>query len=170
MEKIDGISEVLGTSFKTEDIQKVSEKASELTSQAVSASSSQISFEDKEYLKREMKEHLEGMKDAKNFVQEQFMRPGIKASEVETAAIFMDNYSKLLSEYRKFMMDLVNIDLSKQRLNQTLQIKTGSINIQNNNNTMLLDSKTLDEMIENAEKNSKIKMIEVDFEQDNQIK
>ena len=48
--------------------------------------------------------------------------------------------------------------------------KTGNTTNNIQNNVYMLDSKSLDEMIKNAEQNRKIDMIDVDFEQDTQIK
>jgi len=173
MEQIDGISEALGTSFESEEIdQKIQEQNDEIALLNVipATASNGIDIEDKQLMRQELMGAIVSFRNVKDFLDAQFMRPGVKASEVEAAAMFSQTYLESIKMLRTLNMDQVNLKLAEKRLDQTMQIKAGTVNIQNNNNTFLLDSKTLDAMIENAEKNSKIKQIEVDFESDSQIK
>lgn len=173
MEIIDGLSEALGTTFKTEDVQNNLTKMEETITQVetINNNSDKVTLEDKKYLRKELMEMIAASKTVKQFLENQLLRSApARATEIEAIAMYTDGILKMVTELRKLNADICNIELSQKRLNQNLQIKAGTVNIQNNNSSYFLDSKTLDQMIENAEKNSKLKEIEVDFSTDEQIK
>lgn len=173
MEHVDGISEALGTTFKTEDVEQNLTKINETITQVeeVNNNLDKVSIEDKKYLREELMEMVASSKTVKQFLETQLLRSApARASEIEAVAMYSDGILKMVTELRKLNADICNIELAQRRMNQNWQIKAGTVNIQNNTNTYLLDSKTLDSMIENAEKNSKLKEIEVNFEEDEQIK
>lgn len=171
MEKIDGIAEALNTTFKTADIPKAVINIDKKINEVQQATNNQyITLEDKEYLKIELKDMISSMQAMKRFLEEQLQKPPIKASEVESYSMLSEKILTALKELRVLDMDVINTNLAQKRLEQSYQIKTGNITNNIQNNVLMLDSKSLDDMIKNAENNRRIDSIDVDFEIDDQIK
>lgn len=170
-EKIDGISRALDTSIITQDIPKtiisIDKKLNEV--QAVTTNG-YATLEDKEYLKLELMEMISSMQAIKRILEEQISRPPFKASELEAFSVFSEKILSAIKELRILNMDIINVNLAQKRLQQALEIKTGNTTNNIQNNVYMLDSKSLDNMIKNAEQNRRIDAIEVDFETDTQIK
>ena len=170
-EKIDGISKALDTTMLTEDIPKtiitIDKKLNEVS---VANSGGYLTLEDKDYLSMELKEMIESMKHTQRFLEEQLMKPGVKSSEIEAYSVFCEKILTAQKELRILNMDNINVNLAQKRLQQALEIKTGNTTNNIQNNVYMLDSKSLDNMIKNAEQNRRIDAIEVDFETDTQIK
>lgn len=171
MEKIDGIAEALNTTFKTTDIPKAVINIDKKINEVQQATNNQyVTLEDKEYLKLELMEMISSMQAMKRFLEEQLQKPPIKASEVESYSMLSEKILTAIKELRILNMDVINTNLAQKRLEQSYQIKTGNITNNIQNNVLMLDSKSLDEMIKNAENNRRIDSIDVDFEIDDQIK
>ncbi len=170
-EKIDGISKALDTSMIVEYIPKtiinIDKKINEV--QTVTANG-YATLEDKEYLKMELMEMIQSLKYSQRFLEETFMKPGCKASEIESYSMLSEKLLTAIKELRILNMDIINVNLAQKRLQQALEIKTGNTTNNIQNNVYMLDSKSLDNMIKNAEQNRRIDAIEVDFETDTQIK
>lgn len=170
-EKIDGISKALDTTMIVDEIPKtiinIDKKINEVS---VATSSGYMTLEDKEYLSMELKEMIESMKHSQRFLEENFLKPGCKASEVESYSMLSEKLLTAIKELRILNMDIINVNLAQKRLQQALEIKTGNTTNNIQNNVYMLDSKSLDNMIKNAEQNRRIDSIEVDFETDTQIK
>lgn len=171
MEKIDGIAEALNTTFKTADIPKAIEKLDSKVIQAKTINANEYAtLEDKDYLKLELFDLISSMQATKRILEENLVKPGIKSSEIEAIAVFSEKILTAIKELRILNMDVINTNLAQKRLDQSYQIKTGNITNNVQNNVYMLDSKSLDEMIKNAENNRRIDSIDVDFEIDDQIK
>lgn len=170
-EKIDGISRALDTSMIVEDIPKtiinIDKKINEVQ---VATNNNYMTLEDKEYLKMELLDLISSMQATKRILEDQISRPPFKASEVEAVAVFSEKILSAIKELRILNMDIINVNLAQKRLQQALEIKTGNTTNNIQNNVYMLDSKSLDNMIKNAEQNRRIDSIEVDFETDTQIK
>ena len=170
-EKIDGISKALDTTMLTEDIPKtiinIDKKINEVQSVTTNG---YATLEDKEYLKMELMEMIQSLKYSQRFLEEQLMKPGVKSSEIEAYSVFCEKILTAQKELRILNMDNINVNLAQKRLQQALEIKTGNTTNNIQNNVYMLDSKSLDNMIKNAEQNRRIDAIEVDFETDTQIK
>jgi hypothetical protein len=110
------------------------------------------------------------MQATKRILEENLVKPGIKSSEIEAIAVFSEKILTAIKELRILNMDVINTNLAQKRLEQSYQIKTGNITNNVQNNVYMLDSKSLDDMIKNAENNRRIDSIDVDFEIDDQIK
>ncbi len=171
MEKIDGIAEALNTTFKTADIPKAIEKLDSKIIQAKTVNANEYAtLEDKDYLKMELMEMISSMQHAKRFLEDNFLKPGCKASEIESYSMLSEKILTAIKELRILNMDVINTNIAQKRLEQSYQIKTGTITNNVQNNVYMLDSKSLDDMIKNAENNRRIDSIDVDFEIDDQIK
>lgn len=171
IEKIDGIAEALNTTFKTADIPKTIINIDKKINEVQQVTNNQyVTLEDKEYLKLELMEMISSMQAMKRFLEEQLQKPPIKASEVESYSMLSEKILTAIKELRILNMDVINTNIAQKRLDQSYQIKTGNITNNVQNNVYMLDSKSLDDMIKNAENNRRIDSIDVDFEIDDQIK
>jgi hypothetical protein len=170
-EKIDGISKALDTTMLTEDIPKtiinIDKKINEVQ---VATNNNYMTLEDKEYLKMELLDLISSMQATKRILEDQISKPPFRSSEVEAVAVFSEKILSAIKELRILNMDIINVNLAQKRLQQALEIKTGNTTNNIQNNVYMLDSKSLDNMIKNAEQNRRIDAIEVDFETDTQIK
>ena len=170
-EKLDGISKALDTTMLTEDIPKtiinIDKKINEVQSVT---NNGYATLEDKEYLKLELMEMISSMQAIKRILEEQISKPPFRASELEAFSVFSEKILSAIKELRILNMDIINVNLAQKRLQQALEIKTGNTTNNIQNNVYMLDSKSLDNMIKNAEQNRRIDAIEVDFETDTQIK
>jgi hypothetical protein len=110
------------------------------------------------------------MQATKRILEDQISKPPFRSSEVEAVAVFSEKILSAIKELRILNMDIINVNLAQKRLQQALEIKTGNTTNNIQNNVYMLDSKSLDNMIKNAEQNRRIDAIEVDFETDTQIK
>lgn len=171
-EKIDGISKALDTTMITPDIPKTIVKIDSLLTDVdnVKKDTNYLTLEDKEFLKLELVEVIHTMKNVVRFMEEQFTKVGTRASEFESFAMVSEKLLNAIKELRVLNMDILNSTLAQKRLQQALEIKTGNTTNNIQNNVYMLDSKSLDNMIKNAEQNRRIDSIEVDFETDTQIK
>jgi glycerol-3-phosphate responsive antiterminator len=138
--------------------------------QQVKTNTNFLTLEDKEFLKVELVEVISTMKHVVRFMEEQYTKVGTKPSEFESFAMVSEKLLNAIKELRVLNMDILNSTLAQKRLQQALEIKTGNTTNNVQNNVYMLDSKSLDDMIKNAEKNRRIDSIEVDFETDSQIK
>jgi hypothetical protein len=170
-EKIDGISKALNTSMIVEEIPKtiinIDKKINEVQ---VATNNNYVTLEDKEYLKMELMEMISSMQAIKRILEEQISKPPFRSSELEAFSVFSEKLLNAIKELRVLNMDILNSTLAQKRLQQALEIKTGNTTNNIQNNLYMLDSKSLDNMIKNAEQNRRIDAIEVDFETDTQIK
>ena len=168
MEKIDGIAEALGTTFKTTDIVKIDNTIKDV--QLSNQDSNKLTLEDKQFLKMELTDIISSMKVTKEIIEEQIRKPPFKASELEALAVYSEKLINAMKELRMLDMDIINTELNQRKLDQSYQLRTGNITNNVQNNTFLFDAKSLDLMLDNASKNKKIDDISVDFEIDEQIK
>lgn len=170
-EKIDGISKALDTTMLTEDIPKtiinIDKKLNEVS---VVNSGGYMTLEDKEYIRLELMDMISSLQTMKRFLEENFQKLPIRASEIESYSMLSEKLLTAIKELRILNMDIINVNLAQKRLQQALEIKTGNTTNNIQNNVYMLDSKSLDNMIKNAEQNRRIDSIEVDFETDTQIK
>lgn len=171
-EIVDGISKALNTTYKTEDIKKnlpvIKQTINEVAE--VNKNPDRLVLEDKIYLRDQLKTVIETMQSTKSFLENEISKLPIRASEIQSFSILCEQLVNAIKELRVLNMDIINTELAQRRLEQNYQIKTGNTTNNIQNNVYMLDSKSLDEMIKNAEQNRKIDMIDVDFEQDTQIK
>lgn len=167
---MDGIAKALNTEYVPEpkesikdykEIQTLSEKLSE-----VKTLDPIIPLEDKKYLKLELMEVIQSVQDMRRFLQEQIQKPPIRASEVEAYAMVVRELKDSIKELRVLNMDIVNTELALMRMNKAAN--QAITNVQNN--VYMLDSKALDKMIDDAQKNRAIDDVEINFEEDDQIK
>lgn len=167
---MDGIASVLNTTYEPEEPSRIDKKEVQTlldkTNEIKSIDTTKLTLEDNNYLKLEIKDMIQSMTTYHKFLLEQVMRPPIRASEIEAVATISRELKDAIKELRLLNMDNVNINLAQQRLSNTPANQ--STNIQNN--VFMLDSKSLDAMIENAQKNKAIDSIEIDFKIDEQIK
>lgn len=171
-EIVDGISKALNTTYKTEDIKKnlpvIKQTINEVAE--VNKNPDRLVLEDKIYLRDQLKTVIETMQASKSFLENEITRPPAHPSLIQSFSILCEQLVNAIKELRVLNMDIINTELAQRRLEQNYQIKTGNTTNNIQNNVYMLDSKSLDEMIKNAEQNRKIDMIDVDFEQDTQIK
>lgn len=167
---MDGIAKALNTEYVPEpkesikdykEIQTLSEKLNE-----VKTLDPVIPLEDKKYLKLELMEVIQSVQDMRRFLQEQIQKPPIRASEVEAYAMVVRELKDSIKELRVLNMDIVNTELALMRMNKAAN--QAITNVQNN--VYMLDSKALDKMIDDAQKNRSIDNVEINFEEDSQIK
>lgn len=167
---MDGIAKALNTEYVPEqkesikdykEIQTLSEKLNE-----VKTLDPVIPLEDKKYLKLELMEVIQSVQDMRRFLQEQIQKPPIRASEVEAYAMVVRELKDSIKELRVLNMDIVNTELALMRMNKAAN--QAITNVQNN--VYMLDSKALDKMIDDAQKNRSIDNVEINFEEDEQIK
>lgn len=167
---MDGIAKALNTEYVPEpkesikdykEIQTLSEKLNE-----VKTLDPVIPLEDKKYLKLELMEVIQSVQDMRRFLQEQIQKPPIRASEVEAYAMVVRELKDSIKELRVLNMDIVNTELALMRMNKAAN--QAITNVQNN--VYMLDSKALDKMIDDAQKNRSIDNVEINFEEDDQIK
>lgn len=167
---MDGIATVLNTTYEPEEPSKINKKEVQIlldkSNELKSIDPTTLTLEDNNYLKLEIKDMIQSMSTYHKFLLEQTMKPPIRASEVEAVATISRELKDAIKELRLLNMDNVNINLAQKRIsNNPINQAT---NIQNN--VFMLDSKSLDAMIENAQKNKAIDSIEIDFKTDEQIK
>lgn len=171
-EIVDGISKALNTTYKTEDIKKnlpvIKQTINEVAE--VNKNPDRLVLEDKIYLRDQLKTVIETMQASKSFLENEITRPPVHSGLIQAFSILCEQLVNAIKELRVLNMDIINTELAQRRLEQNYQIKTGNTTNNIQNNVYMLDSKSLDEMIKNAEQNRKIDMIDVDFEQDTQIK
>jgi hypothetical protein len=171
-EIVDGISKALNTTYKTEDIKKnlpvIKQTINEVAE--VNKNPDRLVLEDKIYLRDQLKTVIETMQASKSFLENEITRPPAHSGLIQAFSILCEQLVNAIKELRVLNMDIINTELAQRRLEQNYQIKTGNTTNNIQNNVYMLDSKSLDEMIKNAEQNRKIDMIDVDFEQDTQIK
>lgn len=165
---MDGIAKALNTEYVPEpkesikdykEIQTLSEKLNE-----VKTLDPIIPLEDKKYLKLELMEVIQSVQDMRRFLQEQIQKPPIRASEVEAYAMVVRELKDSIKELRVLNMDIVNTELALMRMNKAAN--QAITNVQNN--VYMLDSKALDKMIDDAQKNRAIDDVEINFEEDDQ--
>lgn len=171
-EIVDGISKALNTTYKTEDIKKnlpvIKQTINEVAE--VNKNPDRLVLEDKIYLRDQLKTVIETMQASKSFLENEITRPPAHSGLIQAFSILCEQLVNAIKGLRVLNMDIINTELAQRRLEQNYQIKTGNTTNNIQNNVYMLDSKSLDEMIKNAEQNRKIDMIDVDFEQDTQIK
>ena len=171
-EIVDGISKALNTTYKTEDMKKnlpvIKQTINEVAE--VNKNPDRLVLEDKIYLRDQLKTVIETMQASKSFLENEITRPPAHSGLIQAFSILCEQLVNAIKELRVLNMDIINTELAQRRLEQNYQIKTGNTTNNIQNNVYMLDSKSLDEMIKNAEQNRKIDMIDVDFEQDTQIK
>lgn len=162
---MDGIAKALNTTYEPEtsiteieEVKNLSGKVSEIKT----SDTASYSLEDKKYLKQELYDIIQSVQSMRKFLEEQIMRPPIRASEVEAYSTVLRELKDAIKELRILNIDIVNTERKSGAL------IGGNTNIQNN--LYMLDSKSLDMMIENAQKNKAIDSIKIDFKQDDQIK
>lgn len=167
---MDGIATVLNTTYEPEEVPKIDTKEVQTlldkSNELKSIDPTKLTLEDNNYLKLEIKDMIQSMTTYHKFLLEQVMRPPIKASEIEAVATISRELKDAIKELRLLNMDNVNINLAQRRISNSPQAQ--NTNIQNN--VFMLDSKSLDAMIDNATKNKAIDSIEIDFKTDEQIK
>jgi len=167
---MDGIAKALNTEYVPEetksikDIQQVKDLSQKL--QEVKTIDSAVPMEDKQYLKLELMGIIQSVSDMQLFLKEQIMKPPIRASEVEAYAMVIRELKDAVKELRVLNRDLVDTELALRRINQSNHSVTTNVQ----NNVFMLDSKSLDKMIEDAQKNRAIDNVEINFEEDDQVK
>ena len=171
-EIVDGISKALNTTYKTEDIKKnlpvIKQTINEVAE--VNKNPDRLVLVDKIYIRDQLKTVIETKQASKSFLENEITRPPAHSGLIQAFSILCEQLVNAIKELRVLNMDIINTELAQRRLEQNYQIKTGNTTNNIQNNVYMLDSKSLDEMIKNAEQNRKIDMIDVDFEQDTQIK
>lgn len=167
---MDGIATVLNTTYEPEEVPKIDTKEVQTlldkSNELKLIDPTKLTIEDNDYLKLEIKDMIQSMTTYHKFLLEQVMRPPIRASEIEAVATISRELKDAIKELRLLNMDNVNINLAQRRISNSPQAQ--NTNIQNN--VFMLDSKSLDAMIDNATKNKAIDSIEIDFKTDEQIK
>lgn len=167
---MDGIATVLNTTYEPEEVPKIDTKEVQTlldkSNELKAIDPTKLTIEDNDYLKLEIKDMIQSMTTYHKFLLEQVMRPPIRASEIEAVATISRELKDAIKELRLLNMDNVNINLAQRRISNSPQAQ--NTNIQNN--VFMLDSKSLDAMIDNATKNKAIDSIEIDFKTDEQIK
>ncbi|MFK5165246.1 hypothetical protein, partial [Propionibacterium freudenreichii] len=72
----------------------------------------------------ELMEMIQSLKYSQRFLEENFLKPGCKASEVESYSMLSEKLLTAIKELRILNMDIINVNLAQKRLQQALEIKT----------------------------------------------
>ena len=152
-ETVDGISKALNTTYKTEDIKKnlpvIKQTINEVAE--VNKNPDRLVLEDKIYLRDQLKTVIETMQASKSFLENEITRPPAHSGLIQAFSILCEQLVNAIKGLRVLNMDIINTELAQRRLEQNYQIKTGNTTNNIQNNVYMLDSKSLDEMIKNAE-------------------
>lgn len=166
---MDGIAEALNTTFKMDVSKEIKEEKS-LKSQLVEMDSkkkeiqSRLVIEDKEVIKAELMEMLSSVQDIRRILEENLRRPPLKSSDVETYSMVVGQITTLIRELRQLNMDVVNVEMNQRKMDYAIDKQTGSVVNNTTNNVLMVSSKDLDAMINNAKENSRLNEIDATFD------
>jgi len=177
MEQFAGLSKALNTTFETDivevskkEISTIDEKIKALDEQTINYKTDKVVLQDKNLIREELIDLLNGVNDVKRYVEEEIKRPPISPRLLETYSMVVTQSKELLRELRQLSINTSDLELSQRKMDQNFDFKTGNVTQNIQNNTFNLSSSDLDKMIDNAKSSSRIDLIEIDFEKDSQIK
>jgi len=171
---MDLISEALNTSFKPEEselnIPNINNEIQALEKTKEKAKKKAFSLEDKEYLEFELKSLIASNQNIKTRLEDELMKQGTKASMFEVYTLVCNTIQNALRELRQLNRDIVDISIAERRMTVretetgvTKNQITGPVTV---NNSYILNSNDIDKMIREAQQNSQLNAIEVNFDQD----
>lgn len=166
---MDGIATALNTTFQM-DVSKEIKEEKTLKAQLTEMDSKKkeiqkrLVVEDKELIKSELMEMLSSVQDIRRILEENLRRPPIKASDVETYSMVVGQITTLIRELRQLNMDVVNVEMNQRKMDYAIDRQTGNIVNNTTNNVVLVSSKDLDAMINDAQEKSKLNEIDATFD------
>lgn len=172
----DPISEALNTTFEQDisssnlEIEKINKEISALEKTKEKVKKKAFSLEDKEYLEFELKSLIASNQNIKARLEDELMKQGTKASMFEVYTLVCNTIQNALRELRQLNRDIVDVAIAERRMT----VRETEVGVTKNqisgpvtvNNSFIMDSNTIDKMIRDAQQNSQLNAIEVNFEED----
>jgi len=168
----DGISDALDTKFESEisnsnsEIDKINKELLSLEKQRDKLKSKAFSLEDKDYLEFELKSLISSNQNIKARLEDELMKQGTKASMFEVYTLVCNTIQNALRELRQLNRDIVDVAIAERRMTVretevgVTKSQIGPITV---NNSYIMNSNDIDKMIREAQQNSQLNSIEVDF-------
>lgn len=172
----DGISKALDTTFESEisnsnsEIDKINRELLSLEKKRAKLNSKTFSLEDKEYLEFELKSLISSNQNIKARLEDELMKQGTKASMFEVYTLVCNTIQNALRELRQLNRDIVDVAIAERRMT----VRETEVGVSRNqisgpitvNNSFIMNSNDIDNMIRDAQKNSQLNSIDVDFAAD----
>jgi hypothetical protein len=173
---MDPISQALNTTFESEivtansEIDKINSELAALEKKKEKLKTKAFSLEDKEYLEFELKSLIASNQNIKSRLEDELMKQGTKASMFEVYTLVCNTIQNALRELRQLNRDIVDIAIAERRMT----VRETEVGVSKNqitgpvtvNNSYILNSNDIDKMIREAQQNSQLNTIEVDFASD----
>jgi len=173
---MDPISQALNTTFETtisnsnSEIEKINSELAALEKKREKLKAKSFALEDKEYLEFELKSLIASNQNIKSRLEDELMKQGTKASMFEVYTLVCNTIQNALRELRQLNRDIVDIAIAERRMT----VRETEVGVSKNqisgpvtvNNSYILNSNDIDKMIRDAQQNSQLNSIEVDFESD----
>lgn len=171
---MDPISKAFDMSFEPE-VQEANKEIEKINSvidtiQKSKLKTNSLSLEDKDYLEFELKSLIASNQNIKARLEDELMKQGTKASMFEVYTLVCSTIQNALRELRQLNRDQIDVVIAERRM--TVREKevgvrnsiNGSVTV---NNSFIMNSNEIDNMIRDAKLNSQLNDITIDFAKDN---
>lgn len=169
----DKLSETFNTNYEPTVNEKIVEVQQELKTleerktEIKSKIKNEITVEDREYIEYEIKSLIESNRNVMISLEQELTRPGTKASFFEVYSMVSNTVLNALRELRDLNKLIIDAAIAQRKLavleNTRFLKETSGNQPQVTNNTLILDSKSLFKMIDDAKRNSSLNDVNADF-------
>lgn len=171
---MDQISKAFDMSFEPE-VQEASKEIEKINSvidtiQKSKLKTNSLSLEDKDYLEFELKSLIASNQNIKARLEDELMKQGTKASMFEVYTLVCSTIQNALRELRQLNRDQIDVVIAERRM----AVREKEVGVKNSingpvtvNNSFIMNSNDIDNMIRDAKLNSQLNDITIDFAKDN---
>lgn len=171
---MDPISKAFDMSFEPE-VQEANKEIEKINSvidtiQKSKLKTNSLSLEDKDYLEFELKSLIASNQNIKARLEDELMKQGTKASMFEVYTLVCSTIQNALRELRQLNRDQIDVVIAERRMT----VREKEVGVKNSingpvtvNNSFIMNSNDIDNMIRDAKLNSQLNDITIDFAKDN---